>query len=102
MRAMTQRLKSWDSFKNPNFEKFTSTSQISSVLQRNLLCKTSLIEDLLYSDFEYVIAARFQSDPVKCRFGLYHQMSGRRILILMRLVEKMLYIVKVLSKLKSD
>ena len=56
------------------------------------------MEDLLDSGFEYVITSYHESDPVNRRFGVYYRMSGGVFLVLMRLVEKMLYKVKELSK----
>ena len=41
----------------------------------------ALIQDLLSEGQQYVLTARFQSDPIDRRFGQYHQMSGGRFLI---------------------
>ena len=55
---------------------FTLTSQTSHALITTLRCTAYLITDLLNEDYEYVLTARFQSDPIERHFSKYRQMSG--------------------------
>ena len=40
-----------------------------------------MTEDLLQEGYDFVLTAKFQSDPIEKRFGQYRQMSGGRFLI---------------------
>ena len=57
------------------------SSQTNAALVRTLRCHAALIVDLLSEGQQYVLTARFQSDPIERRFGQYRQMSGGRFLI---------------------
>ena len=92
----------WDSTKIPNCEKFTFSAQTSSALQRTLLCQASLIEDLLSDGFNFVLTARFQSDPIERRFGQYRQMSGGRFLVGLKEVICNERILKIKSLIKES
>ena len=63
---------------------FTLTPHTSSAMIRTLRAQASLIEDLLADDYDYVLVARFQSDPLERRFSQYRQMSGGRFLVGLR------------------
>ena len=52
----------------------------SSALQQAFLCQASLMKDLLLDSFNFVLTARFQSDPIE-RFDQYRQMSRGRFLV---------------------
>lgn len=84
LRALAEWIKKWDNAKIRNCERFTLSAQTSHALQRTLLCHASLIEDLLSDGFEFVLTARFQSDPLERRYGQYRQMSGGRFLVSMK------------------
>ena len=71
----------WQESQLPGSQKFTLTKQTSSALITTLQCTAALIEDLLNEEFQYVLTARFQSDPLERRFSLYRQMSGGRFLV---------------------
>ena len=43
-----------------------------------------LVTDLLQEDCEFVIPAKFQSDPLEQRFSQYRQMSGGNFLVSLR------------------
>ena len=60
---------------------FTLTPHTSSALIATLRAQASLIEDLLKEGYDYVLVARFQSDPLERRFSQYRQMSGGRFLV---------------------
>ena len=48
---------------------------------RTLKYHASLIEDLLAKGYDFIMASRFQSDPLERRFGQYRQMIGGRFLL---------------------
>lgn len=81
LRALADWVESWDLEKIRNAEKFTLSAQTSYALRRTLRCQASLIEDLLQEGYDFVLTAKFQSDPIEKRFGQYRQMSGGRFLI---------------------
>ena len=77
LRAFANWLTEWQSSKLPNCEKFQLSAQTNEALVRTLKCHASLIEDLLQDgNYQYVLTARFQSDPLERRYGQYRQMSG--------------------------
>ena len=100
-RAFADWLNKWENSRIPNFEKFTLSHQTSSALQRTLLCQASLIEDLLEENYEYILTARFQSDPIERRFGQYRQMSGGRFLVSLKDVIYSEQIIKIKSLTKE-
>ena len=81
LRSFASWLENWKSQQISNAQKFTLTAQTNAALVRTLRCHAALIEDLLSSGQEFVLTARFQSDPIERRFGQYRQMSGGRFLI---------------------
>ena len=74
-------LRGWQQERISIYKRFTLTSQTASAFTRTLLCHTSLIEDLLEEDFEFVLTSRFQSDSIEWRFAKYRQMSGGSFLV---------------------
>ena len=81
LRNLASWLENWKKQQIPNAQKFTLSSQTNAALVRTLRCHAALIEDLLSEGQQYVLTARFQSDPIERRFGQYRQMSGGRFLI---------------------
>ena len=81
LRNFANWLENWKSQQMANAQKFTLTAQTNAALVRTLRCHAALIEDLLANGQEFVLTARFQSDPIERRFGQYRQMSGGRFLI---------------------
>ena len=68
---------------------------------RTLRCPACLIEDLFADGYDFILTARFQSDPLERRFGQYRQMSGGRFLVGLKdtiISEK---IIKIKSLLKE-
>ena len=61
--AMAEWVKTWQTERIPNYEKFTLT-QTSPALVRTLLCLSLLIEDLLGEGHGFVLTSRFQSNPL--------------------------------------
>ena len=58
-----------------------------------LRCHAALIDDLLSEGQQYVLTAKFQSNPIERRFGQYRQISGGSFLISAKdiaILEKML------------
>ena len=74
--SLTDKIK-----KIPNFEKFTLSPQTNAALVRTLRCHANLIEEFLQEEYQFVLTAEFQSDPVERRFGQYRLKSGGRFLI---------------------
>ena len=101
LRAFADWLDQWDEMKLPNCESFTLTAQTSSALKRTLRCHASLIEDLLSEGYDFVLTARFQSDPLERRYGQYRQMSGGRFLVSLKDVEYSEKILKIKSLLRE-
>ena len=61
-----------------------------------------LIEDLLKEGYEYVLTARFQSDPLERHFSKYRQMNGGNFLVSLREVNNSEKILKLRSLIKED
>lgn len=101
LRAFADWLKSWQDGKIPNCEKFTLSAQTNAAMVRTLLCHANLIEDLLHEQYQFVLTARFQSDPVERRFGQYRQMSGGRFLISAKDISTSEKILKITSLVKE-
>ena len=99
---MAEWVQAWQTKKIPNYEKFTLTAQTGSALVRTLPCLILLIEDLLGKGYDFVLTSRFQSDPLKKRFGQYQQMIGGRFLVGLRDVTSSEKIIKIKSLLKED
>ena len=81
LRELADWIHKWDKLKIPQCEKFTRTAQTSNALQRTLRCHASLIDDLHSEGYDFVLTARFQSDPLEKRYGQYRRMSGGRFLV---------------------
>ena len=78
---MASWLEYWHSGRIPNCQRFTLTTQTAAALIRTLRCHALLIENLLDEGYEFVLTARFQSDPLERRYGQYRQMNGGRFLV---------------------
>ena len=102
LRAMANWIEQWDAMKIQNAEKFTLSAQTSSALRRTLRCHAALIEDLLSEGYDFVLTARFESDPIERRFGQYRQMSGGRFLVSLKDVAHSEKILKIKSILKES
>ena len=57
---------------------------------------------MLAEGYDFIITSRFQSDPLKRRFGQYRQMSGRRFLLGLREETSSEKIIKLKTLLKYD
>ena len=101
LRAMANWIELWSDEKIPASQKFTLTPQTSTALIRTLRCHAQLIEDLLDDGFDFVLTARFQSDPIERRFGQYRQMSGGRFLVSLKDTIYSEKIIKIKSLLKA-
>lgn len=85
----------------PNSEKFTLSAQTNSAMIQTLRCQASLIEDLLFDGYDFVLTARFQSDPLEKRYGQYRQMSGGRFLVSAKDVAHSENILKIKTLIKE-
>ena len=102
LRALADWITEWQECKLPNCERFQLSAQTSDALTRTLRCRAALIEDLLETQqYEYVLTARFQSDPLEKRYGQYRQMSGGRFLVSLREVRSSEKILKLKSLIKA-
>ena len=95
LRLFADWIAHWTNQRLPNSQKFTLTAQTSAALIRTMRCQAALIEDLLRDDYDFVLTARFQSDPLERRFGQYRQMSGGRFLVSAKNVEQSEKILKI-------
>ena len=57
------------------------TDNTANALIVTLRCTANLIEELLAEEYQYVLTARFQTDPLERRFSRYRQMSGDRFFL---------------------
>ena len=57
------------------------TANTANALKVTLCCTANLIEELLAEGYQYVLTARFQTDPLERRFSRYRQMSGGAFLL---------------------
>ena len=101
LRKMADWIEQWTNQKVPKSQKFTLSPQTSKALIRTLRCQAQLIEELLEDGYEYVLTARFQSDPLERRFGQYRQMSGGRFLVSLKDTVHSEKILKIKSLLKA-
>ena len=102
LRAFADWLEEWHENQIPSCEKYTLTAQTKSALVVTLRATASLIEDLLLEGYEYVLTARFQTDPLELRFSKYRQMNGGRFLIGLRELLNSERILATRSLLKED
>lgn len=101
LRELAEWVDTWTNRKISNAEKFTLSAQTSSAFSRTLRCHAALIEDLLSEDFDFVMTARFQSDPLERRYGQYRQMSGGRFLVSAKDIKNSEKILKINNLLKE-
>ena len=102
LRTLANWLNQWKTQQRLNAEKFTLSKQTCDALVITLRCTAALIEDLLGEGYEYVLTARFQTDPLELRFSKYLQMSGGRFLVRLREVEISKRILATKSLLKES
>ena len=101
LRKFADWVEEWQNLKGSNSEKFTLTAQTSDALIITLRCTASLIEDLLNEGYNYVLTARFQTDPLERRFSRVRQMSGGRFLVGLREFESSTNILGIVSLVKE-
>ena len=71
----------WTLQKLPKSRKFTSYAQKTASLNHTMQFKTTLNEDLLKENYDFVLTLRFQIDALETRFDLYQQISGASFLV---------------------
>ena len=101
LRALADWFDGWQNLQLRCSEKFTLTKQTSSALITTLRATAALTDDLLAEGLEYVLLAKFQSDPIE-RFSRYRQMSGGRFLVSLREVINSEKIISLKSLLKEN
>ena len=96
LRAVADWIEEWNLCPN-----FTLSVQTGKAIVVTLKAQASLIEDLLQEGYNYVLTARFQSDPLERRFSRYRQMNGGNFLVSLREIcnsEKILLIHSLLRE----
>ena len=101
-RALANWIENWSNERAPSFENFTFSLSTAKALIRTLRCQASLIEDLLDDGYDFILTARFQSEPLERQFGQYRQMSGGRFLVGLKDTIYSERILKIKSLLKED
>ena len=89
-RALAGWIENWCNERVQLFEQFTLFLSTAKTLIWTLRCEASLIEGLFDDEYDFILAARFQSNPLEMRFGQYRQISG----VAFWLVWKMQYVLK--------
>ena len=70
-RTLAYWIENWCNERVPSFEQFTLSVSIAKALIETLRCQASLIEDLLDDGYDFILTARFQTDPLERLFGQY-------------------------------
>ena len=99
---MADWIQNWQEKKISSCEKFSLTSQTASAFVRTLKCHALLIEDLLAEVYDFILTSRFQSDPLKRRFGQYRQISSGRFLVGLKETTSSEKIIELKMFLKDD
>ena len=68
-RALADWIENWCNKRVPLFKQFTLSLSTANALIRTLRCQASLIEDSFDDGYDFILTARFQSDPLEKRFG---------------------------------
>ena len=97
--AIADWIENWCNESVPYFEQFTLSQSTSKAMIRTLRCQACLIEDLFVNGYDFIMTARFQSDPLERRLGQYRQMSGRFLVGLKDTISEK--IIKIKSLLKE-
>ena len=84
IRALAHWVQEWQNLQYSSTERYCLTTQTSNALVITLQSTSSLIEDLLFEGYNYVLTSRFQSDPLERHISKYRQMSGGRFLVGLR------------------
>ena len=87
LRSFAKWIKSWQDMQIQCIQRFTLSKQTATALVVTLNATASLIEDLLFEGYKYVLTVKFQSDPFEQRCSKYRQMSGGRFLVALREVK---------------
>ena len=102
LRKFADWVEQWQQLESSKTNPCCLTPHTSQALVTTLRCTASLIEDLLDEGYEYVLTARFQTDPLERRFSRYRQMSGGRFLIGLRELECSERIIAITSLIKAS
>ena len=63
LRKLADWFEEWHGLQLPNTQRFTLSKQTFSAMITTLHCAAALIEELLEEGYDYVLTARFQTDP---------------------------------------
>jgi len=80
LEAMASWVENWSS----SAPAFCLTKQTADALIKILRFQAQLIATFLQEDYDFVLTAKFQTDPVERRSSCYRQMSGRNLLVSLR------------------
>ena len=68
-RALADWIENWCNETVPSFEHFTLYLLTAKILIQTLRCQANLIDDLFDDGYDFILTARFQSDPLERRFS---------------------------------
>ena len=100
--ALADWIESWCNERVPSFEQFTFSLSNTKDLILILRWQANLIEDLFDDGYDFILTARFQSDPLKRCLGQYRQISGARFLVGLKDTICSENILKIKCLLKED
>ena len=95
-------LKSGNNYKFADAVNFLLSAQTFDAFVTTLRGTAALLEDLFLKEYDYVLIARLQSDPLEKHFGKYRQMSGGRFLVSLCEVQNSETILCIKSLIKAD
>ena len=78
---MTDWIENWCNERIPSYEQFILSFSTAKALIRTLRYQACLIEDLFDDGYNFILTARFQSDPLERHLDQYRQMNGGRFLV---------------------
>ena len=78
---MADWIENWCNERIPSYEQFVLSFSTAKALIRTLRYQACLIEDLFDDGYNFILTARFQSDPLERHFDQYRQMNGGRFLV---------------------
>ena len=79
--ALAVWTENWSNERVSSFEQSTLFLSTAKALIQTLRCQAGLIKDSFDDGYDFILTARFQSDPLERRFNQYRQMSGGRFLV---------------------
>ena len=101
-RVLADWIETWCNERVPSFEQFTLSLSTAKALIQTSRCQASLIVDLLDDGYDFILTARFQSDPLESRFEQSRQLSGGHFLVGLKDAKCSKNILKIKCLLEED